>query len=73
VVSAADAINYGFSGPMLRGSGVAWDLRKVQPYDGMHALADWLGTRAHTGCQQWLSAGGCWVRCAPPTHPSHSL
>jgi len=32
-VSKADAINWGFSGPMLRGSGVAWDLRKSQPYD----------------------------------------
>ena len=33
VVSAEDAINYGFTGVMLRGSGVAWDLRKTQPYD----------------------------------------
>jgi NADH dehydrogenase (ubiquinone) Fe-S protein 2 len=33
VVSAADAINYSFSGPMLRGSGVPWDIRKSQPYD----------------------------------------
>jgi NADH-quinone oxidoreductase subunit D len=33
VVSAADAMAWGFSGPMLRGSGVAWDLRKAQPYD----------------------------------------
>ena len=32
-VSAQDALNYGFSGVMLRGSGVAWDLRKAQPYD----------------------------------------
>jgi NADH-quinone oxidoreductase subunit D len=34
VVSAADAKAWGFSGPMLRASGVAWDLRKAQPYDG---------------------------------------
>ncbi len=33
VVSAAEANDWGFSGPMLRGSGVAWDLRKAQPYD----------------------------------------
>ncbi|XP_035688821.1 NADH dehydrogenase [ubiquinone] iron-sulfur protein 2, mitochondrial-like [Branchiostoma floridae] len=33
VISAEDAINYGFSGVMLRGSGIKWDLRKVQPYD----------------------------------------
>jgi len=33
VVSAADALAWGFSGPMLRGSNVAWDLRKAQPYD----------------------------------------
>ncbi len=33
VVSEADALDWGFSGPMLRGSGVAWDLRKSQPYE----------------------------------------
>lgn len=32
-VSKDDALDWGFSGPMLRGSGVAWDLRKSQPYD----------------------------------------
>jgi len=33
VVSKADAINLGFSGVMLRASGVPWDLRKSQPYE----------------------------------------
>jgi len=32
VVSPERAIALGFTGPMLRGSGVAWDLRKKQPY-----------------------------------------
>ena len=33
VVSPERALQLGFSGPMLRGSGLAWDLRKKQPYD----------------------------------------
>ena len=32
-VSAEDAMAWGFTGVMLRGSNVAWDLRKAQPYD----------------------------------------
>ena len=33
VVDADRAVALGFSGPMLRGSGIAWDLRKKQPYE----------------------------------------
>ena len=32
VVTPEAALNWGFTGPMLRGSGIAWDLRKAQPY-----------------------------------------
>ncbi len=33
-ISAEDAINLSVTGPVLRGSGVAYDLRKAQPYSG---------------------------------------
>ena len=34
VISPVDAVAFGLTGPVLRGSGVRWDLRKVLPYDG---------------------------------------
>ncbi len=46
-VSKEDAIKWGFSGPMIRGSGIPWDIRKSQPYD-VYALMDFdipVGTR----------------------------
>ncbi|MDC0954281.1 NADH-quinone oxidoreductase subunit D [Pelagibacteraceae bacterium] len=33
IVSKQEALDYGFSGVMLRGSGVPWDLRKSNPYE----------------------------------------
>jgi len=47
VVSREDAVRWGFSGPMIRGSGIPWDLRKSQPYD-VYARMDFdvpVGTR----------------------------
>lgn len=38
VVSVEQALDWGFSGPMLRGSGIAWDLRKNQPYEVYNEL-----------------------------------
>ncbi|MBF0454740.1 MAG: NADH-quinone oxidoreductase subunit D [Magnetococcales bacterium] len=33
IVTEQEALDWGFVGPMLRGSGVAYDLRKAEPYD----------------------------------------
>jgi NADH-quinone oxidoreductase subunit D len=34
VVSKEEAVAWGFTGPNIRASGIPWDLRKAQPYDG---------------------------------------
>ena len=33
IITPEDAMEWGFTGPMLRGSGIPWDLRKSQPYE----------------------------------------
>ncbi len=38
IVSKQDALDYSFSGVMLRGSGIPWDLRKSQPYESYDQL-----------------------------------
>jgi NADH-quinone oxidoreductase subunit D len=39
IVTPERAKSWGFTGPMLRGSGIAWDLRKNQPYEVYEKLA----------------------------------
>lgn len=39
VITKTDAENWGFTGPLLRSTGIAWDLRKVQPYEIYSKLA----------------------------------
>lgn len=52
-ITREEAINWGLSGPMLRGSGVKWDLRKVDHYECYDEL-DW---EVH-----WETAGDCLAR-----------
>ena len=33
IINKQDAMDWGFSGPMIRASGIPWDIRKSQPYD----------------------------------------
>jgi NADH-quinone oxidoreductase subunit D len=53
IVSAADAMDWGFSGPMIRACGLPWDLRKSQPYE-VYAEMDFDIPIGHNG--------DCWDR-----------
>jgi NADH-quinone oxidoreductase subunit D len=70
VVTPERALNLGFTGPMLRGSGIEWDLRKKQPYD----VYDQMQFDVPVG-----KTGDCYdrylvrvKRCARPTRSSSS-
>ncbi len=52
-ITRDEAINWGLSGPMLRGSGIKWDLRKVDHYECYDEF-DWE--------VQWETAGDCLAR-----------
>jgi NADH-quinone oxidoreductase subunit D len=47
VLSAEDAVAYGVTGPVLRGSGVKWDIRKAQPYEAYDKVDFEVPTGAH--------------------------
>ncbi len=56
VISAEDAINFGLSGPTLRGSGVDYDLRKYEPY-GAYDKVQWdvpVGKSGDTYDRYWI-------------------
>lgn len=38
IVTAKQALDWGFSGVLLRGSGICWDLRKTKPYDNYETM-----------------------------------
>ena len=50
VVTADQALDWGFSGVMLRGSGVSWDLRKQSPYDIYSQLDFQIPIGTHGDC-----------------------
>ena len=50
IISAEQAFDWGFTGPNLRASGVAWDLRKSQPYDGYDKVEFDIPVGKHGDC-----------------------
>lgn len=56
IISAEDAINFGLTGPVLRGSGVNYDIRKAEPY-GVYDKVEWevpLGKNGDTYDRYWI-------------------
>ena len=50
VINAEQCLDWGFSGPNLRASGVAWDLRKSQPYDAYDEMDFDIPVGRHGDC-----------------------
>lgn len=62
VISAEDAINFGCTGPVLRGSGVSYDIRKLEPY-GVYDRVEWevpLGKDGDTYDRYWIRMEEMW-------------
>ena len=71
MVTPERAVELGFSGPMLRGSGVEWDLRKKQPYE----VYDRVDFDVPVGGERRTATTATWSgsrRCASPTASSAS-
>lgn len=64
VLPADVAINYAASGPVLRGSGVKWDLRKNDPYS-IYDRFDW---EIPVGTGKVGTVGDCWDRYMVRVH-----
>ncbi len=51
VIKKDEAINWGLSGPTIRGSGVNWDIRKAEPYSGYDTYD--FKVPVYDGCDVW--------------------
>lgn len=62
-VTAQEAMDYAFSGVMLRGSGIPWDIRKVQPYDAYDQVEFDVPVGKNGDCCESLVAAACdWAK-----------
>ena len=64
-ISATDAVAFGLTGPVLRASGVRWDLRKVLPYDGYEQYEFHVPIGRPGGVDEvpaGVIVGDCWSR-----------
>ena len=65
VITPEEAIGFGLTGPVLRGSGVRWDLRKVLPYDGYESYDFDVPIARPGGVDEiphGVVVGDCWSR-----------
>lgn len=66
ILSAQQAWDWGCSGPMLRASGIDWDLRKTQPYDAYNKMNFNIPLAGHGDCydrylvSRAVSSSGTW-------------
>ena len=60
------AIDYGITGPMLRGSGIHWDLRKAMPYEA-YGEVDFEVPVRHNG-DTYTAISCAWRRCGSDPH-----
>lgn len=62
VISGEDAVNFGLTGPSLRGSGVSYDIRKMEPY-GVYDRVEWdvpIGKDGDTYDRYWIRVEEMW-------------